>query len=162
MVVNAAAAPLFALVARMGEDPACEDESLLERAQRGERRAFDQLYQRHVNAVYGRLTRLVGPSSELEDLVQRTFIELYRALPSFRGEAPLGAFIHGIAVRVGYDYLRKRARSRQSHWDEAAVLDLVAPGSSPEAAAHERQELKLAFGRLDRLKPKKRVAFVLH
>jgi DNA-directed RNA polymerase specialized sigma24 family protein len=42
------------------------------------------------------------------------------------------------------------------------MAELVAPGSSPEAAVRERQELLLAFSRLDALKPKKRVAFVLN
>ena len=123
---------------------------------------FDALYRRHVQIVFARLTRLVGPCAEREDLVQQVFVELYRALPGYRGEAPLGAFIHGITVRVGFDYLRRRTRKRAWAASEEAVSELVSCEGSPEQAAHEREQLRLAFQRLDALKPKKRVAFVLH
>lgn len=138
-----------------------EERSLIDAARHGDARAFDLLYRRHVQAVYARLTRLIGPSPDREDLVQQVFLQLHRALPSFRGEAPFGAFVHGISVRVGYDYLR-RARRRATPFREEDMAELVAPGSSPEAGAREREQLALAFARLAALKPKKRIAFVLH
>jgi RNA polymerase sigma-70 factor (ECF subfamily) len=150
-------------VRKLDPTPAPADEvALIAAASKGDGRAFDALYRRHVQLVFARLTRLLGPSPEREDLVQQVFLELHRALPSFRGEAPLGAFVHAITVRVGYDFLRRRARSKSAMLRDEQFAELVAPGSSPEAAARERQELALAFARLDALKPKKRLAFVLH
>jgi RNA polymerase sigma-70 factor (ECF subfamily) len=143
--------------------PTANDEaSLIADASRGDQRAFDVLYRRHAQRVYARLTRLIGPSSEREDLMQQIFFHLYRALPSFRGEAPFGAFVHGITVRVGYDHLRRRTREKSKPLCSEDVAELVAEGSSPEAAASERQQLLVIFSRLDEIKPKKRVAFVLH
>jgi RNA polymerase sigma-70 factor, ECF subfamily len=139
-----------------------DDGQLIAAARGGDRRAFDALYRRHAQLVFARLTRLIGPSPEREDLMQQVFLELYRALGSYRGEAPFGAFVHGITVRVGYDFLRRRARSRSASLRDELFAELVAPGASPEAEARERQELALAFARLDALKPKKRLAFVLH
>lgn len=138
------------------------DAGVIAAAQRGDPRAFDQLYRRHAQQVFARLTRLLGPSPEREDLMQQVFLELHRALPSYRGDAPFAAFVHGITVRVGYDFLRHRARKKRAALREEQFAELVAPGASPEAEARESQELALAFARLDALKPKKRIAFVLH
>ncbi len=156
--------PLWALAARplRPAPPALDETPLVESAKQGDARAFDALYRQHVQRVYARLTRLLGPVSDREDLVQTVFVQLHRALPSYRGEAPFGAFVHGITVRVGYDYLRRRSRQRATQVGDAALAALVAPGSSPEAAARERQELARAFARLEHLSAKKRVAFVLH
>lgn len=152
----------FALKKREPRPVPADEAALIAAAQRGDGRAFDQLYRRHAPLVFARLTRLIGPSSEREDVMQQVFLELHRALGGYRGDAPFGAFLHGITVRVGYDHLRRRARSRRTRLCEEDVADLVAPGGSPETRARERQELLAAFERLDRLKPKKRVAFVLH
>lgn len=161
--MNSLVLPLYALAARPPlAIPLADETQLIESAKRGDARAFDTLYRRYVQRVYARLTRLLGPISDREDLVQQVFVRLHHALPSYRGEAPFGAFLHGITARVGYDYLRQRRRQRCSQLSEEAMQSLVSPESSPEAAVHERQELRRAFARLDALSAKKRVAFVLH
>jgi len=161
--MNSLVLPLCALAARpLRSIPAADEAPLIESARLGDVRAFDALYRRHVQRVYARLTRLLGPTSDREDLVQQVFVRLHRALPSYRGEAPFGAFLQGITAHVGYDYLRQRTRQRCSQLSEAALAALVSHDSSPEAAASERQELQRAFARLDGLSAKKRVAFVLH
>jgi RNA polymerase sigma-70 factor (ECF subfamily) len=161
--MNGLVLPLYALAVRpLRPIPADDEAQLIDSAKQGNGRAFDALYRRHVQRVYARLTRLLGPTSDREDLVQQVFLQLHRALPSYRNEAPFGAFLHGIAARVGYDYLRQRGRQRCAQLGEDAMQSLVSPGSSPEAAARERQELRRAFVRLDALSAKKRVAFVLH
>ena len=154
----------FAFALRRAEPrPVPADEAaLVAAAGQGDRRAFDQLYRRHAPQVFARLTRLIGPGPEREDVMQQVFLELYRALDGYRAEAPFAAFVHGITVRVGYDHLRRRVRARRMSLREEDVAELVAPGGSPETKARERQELLLAFQQLDALKPKKRVAFVLH
>jgi RNA polymerase sigma-70 factor, ECF subfamily len=164
VVMSGQALLTWVAAARGWEPPPAErdDARLLAALNGGAPGAFDALYRSHCRAVYARLTRLIGPSPDREDLLQQVFLELHRALPRFRGEAPLGAFVHAITVRVGYDYLRRRARKRTAYLREEDVAELVAPGGSPEAALRAREELMLAFARLDALKPKKRVAFVLH
>jgi len=153
----------FAFALRRAEPrPVPADEAaLVAAARQGDQRAFDQLYRRHAPQVFARLTRLIGPCAEREDVMQQVFLELYGALDGYRAEAPFAAFLQGITVRVGYDHLRRRARTR-IRLREEDVAELVAPGGSPETQARERQELLLAFQQLDALKPKKRVAFVLH
>ena len=63
------------------------DEELVQRAMGGDRQAFDDLYRRHVDVVWRRLGRLIGPDPEREDLVQQIFFDVFRGLDRFRGEA---------------------------------------------------------------------------
>ena len=51
-----------------------DDLALIERIKRGDRRAFDLLFRRHADDVHRRLTRLIGPDPEREDLVQEVFV----------------------------------------------------------------------------------------
>lgn len=139
------------------------DQRLAARAGAGDRRAFDELYRRHADWVYRRLTRLIGPRPEREDLMQHVFLEAYRALPGFRGEAAFSTFLYRIVVNVAYDHLRRR-RPQQVSWNEeelGELGELCAPGASPEVAARERQQLERVLSCLSRIKPKKRIAFVL-
>jgi RNA polymerase sigma-70 factor (ECF subfamily) len=137
------------------------DAPLVAAARGGDRRAFDTLYRRYVDLAWRRLTRLVGPTAEREDLLQQVFLEAYRALPRFRGEAAFATFFHRIVVNVAYEHLRRRRRTPRPAFDDGAIDELIAPGLTPEAAAREREELVAALSFLARLKPKKRVAFVL-
>ncbi len=150
-----------AVQARPGAPGADEpDSSLVDRAVAGDPRAFDTLYHRHVDWVWRRLTCLVGPVAEREDLVQQVFLAVHRALPGFRFDAAFSTFLFRIVGNVAYQHL-KRARRRPPSFGPEALDELVAPDASPEAALHERQELERTFTMLAHLKPKKRIALLL-
>src|SRR5690349_9284115 len=68
--------------------------------------AFAEIYRAHAAAVYRRLTRILGPIPEREDLAQDVFLALHRALPRFRGDAALGTLITRIAINIAYEHLR--------------------------------------------------------
>jgi RNA polymerase sigma-70 factor (ECF subfamily) len=150
----------LAVVPRPGRG-ADRDAELVARLRSGDRGAFAQLYEQHVDAVYARITRLVGPVAEREDLVQETFLGVFRALPTFRGEAALATLLYRITINVACEHLRRRARRPTVPLDEAALERLVAPDASPEASARRRQEVARVLRCLDRIKPKKRVALLL-
>lgn len=137
------------------------DTVLVARHRAGDRGAFGELYDRHVDAVYRRLTRLLGPVAEREDLAQDVFLGLYRALPGFRGEAALGTLVHRIAVNVAYEHLRRRSRRPVAVVDDAVLASLVAPEPTPEANVRRRDEVRRVLAGLDRIKPKKRIAVIL-
>jgi RNA polymerase sigma-70 factor (ECF subfamily) len=137
-----------------------DDHALATAARAGDHAAYTALYQRYAGRVYARLTQLVGPTRDREDLLQQAFLELYRALPRFRSESSIGTFIYGIAVHVAIDYLRRRRRRPQDF--TAAELDEMIDGSpTPEDRARRRDELGQVLGLLERIKPDKRVAFAL-
>jgi RNA polymerase sigma-70 factor (ECF subfamily) len=137
-----------------------DDEQLALAAAGGDADAFAELYARFSDRVYARVTNLVGPGPDREDVLQQIFLELHRALPRFRGESTVSTFLYRIAIHVIYDHLRKRTRRAVDH--DAAALDALIDGApSPEERARRRQQLALIFTLLERIKPKKRIAFVL-
>jgi RNA polymerase sigma-70 factor (ECF subfamily) len=153
------------LAAFVGLSQRGEDDAAIATIRAGRLDGFADLYRRHADKLYALFTRLVGPISEREDLIQESFVESYRALPSFRGDSSFATFLHRIAVRVGCDFLARRARHQRVSVDEAALqellLDRAAPQVSPEASAESRLELERAFRLLDSLSAKRRAAFVL-
>lgn len=137
------------------------DEAMVARAMSGDRRAFDELYQRHVESVWRWLTRLLGADPEREDLAQHIFSEVFDTLGRFRGEARFRTFLYRIVVNVAVDQMKRR--SRRAKRDVAAALaDAVPdPARSPEENAELSELVASTFELLERIKPKKRVAFLL-
>jgi len=146
----------LSLIAR-DEPPTEPSYELVQRALDGDRRAFDELYRLHAGTVHRLLARLVGPVADLDDLVQHVFLESFRSLATFRGEAAFSTWLHRIVVHVAYRHMRRHKLSR---WDELSE-ELTAPGITPEQAARRQQELSRALNYLSALKPKKRIAYVL-
>ena len=136
------------------------DQALVERARGGDRGAFDELYRRYADLVWSRLGRLLGPDPEREDLLQQIYFEVFRDLWRFRGEAAFRTFLYRVVVNSACDHLKRRARRPRPV--SAADLDSLIDGDrSPEARAVERERLALTLSMLDKIKPKKRIAFLL-
>lgn len=133
---------------------------LIDAARAGDHAAFATLYHRHAGWVYARITRLVGPAHEREDLLQQVFLELHRALPTYRGDATLTTFLHRITVHVAFDHLRRRGR-RPMVYAAEALDELIDGHPTPEERTRRRDELRQVLALLERLKPAKRIAFVL-
>ncbi|HEX3128823.1 MAG TPA: sigma-70 family RNA polymerase sigma factor, partial [Thermoanaerobaculia bacterium] len=73
---------------------------LVERARRGDTRAFEELYKLHHRRIYALALRMTREPGRAEELTQDAFVEAWRSLPSFRGESAFSTWLHGIAVRV--------------------------------------------------------------
>jgi RNA polymerase sigma-70 factor (ECF subfamily) len=144
-------------------DAAAKDASLVDAAAGGDRRAFAELYRRHLDSVYARLTRVIGPASERDDLVQQIFLDVYRALRRFRGDAAFSTFLHRIVLNVACEHLerRRRGRGRSEPLEARQIETVIAPGASPEQRARQREELARLLALLEGLSPKRRAAFVL-
>ena len=138
------------------------DEALAQAARGGDQTAFRELYRRHAQRVYARLSRLVGLSADREDLTQLVFWKFHEALPRFRGDAPVGAFLHGIVIRVAYEALRRRKRTPTQLARDVDLEPLLVDCIEPEWRAQQGETLERLFAILDCLKPKHRIAFVLH
>ena len=79
------------------------DESLVERARAGEKRAFDALVRRHQEKVYRLALRLSGGERDAEEVLQETFLQIYRKLDSFRGESRFSTWLFRIAANGALD-----------------------------------------------------------
>jgi len=134
-------------------------EDLVERARRRDGAAFRELFRIHVTAVHRVVYRLAGPGADVEDLVQTSFVEAFRSLPDFRGDALFSTWLTRIAVRVTLHAKRRRAPVSLP-LDEADEQPGDLPG--PERVASARQGLVMLDLVLAELRPKRRAAFVLH
>lgn len=92
----------------MGEDGV--DRVLIERVQRGDKRAFDLLVLKYQHKLVKLVSRYVRDPSEVMDVVQEAFIKAYRALPSFRGESAFYTWIYRIAINTAKNYLVAQGR----------------------------------------------------
>lgn len=134
------------------------DRELIARARRGDARALDLIARHELPKVERLLLRILGPRVDLEDLVQTVFIELCRALPSFRGDSALSTFVGGITVRVA-----RRAMRPTAWWRRRAELtdEHTAPAAGPERDAVANEQLRRVRSALEHLSDKKRIAFLL-
>jgi RNA polymerase sigma-70 factor (ECF subfamily) len=81
------------------------DQQLVERAQRGEKQAFELLVAKYQRKLARLLTRFIRDPAEVEDVAQEAFIKAYRALPSFRGESAFYTWLYRIGINTAKNYL---------------------------------------------------------
>ena len=90
---------------------------------------FDQVIHDHQQMVFRTLARLTGRRDHLEDLAQDVFLRLFRALPSFRGEALVSTYLYRITVNVAQDEWKRRRKVDRTH------ISLSQPSSLDEDSA---------------------------
>jgi len=139
-----------------------DEERLIARAAAGETAAFRQLYERHRADVARLVYRMLGNRSDFEDVIQEVFVQVYRSLKDFRGQAKFSTWLHRVTVNVVLMH-RRSARSRPVFADEPPGDGLLRSDDVGPDDDAERRERVRAFGRLlARLADKKRIVFVLH
>jgi len=83
---------------------------LADRAAEGDRAAFEEIYRRYVNRVYGLCLRLTTDVGEAENLTQDTFIKAWFAIAGYAGRGNLGGWLGRVAVNLWRDQFRATAR----------------------------------------------------
>jgi len=136
-------------------EPVDLETALVERAIAGEERALAALYQRHAAHIAGVVRRSLGRDSEVDDIVQETFVQGLSQLPSLRQPAQLRSFLVTIAVRRVYARLSLRYRLAAL----SAQLFRITPSVSQPELTEPVQQLSDV---LDRVPVQHRVAWVLH
>ena len=89
---------------------AVTDKQLVERVQRGDKRAFDLLVLKYQHKIMSLISRYVKDSDEIQDVAQEAFIKAYRALPGFRGDAAFYTWLYRIAINTAKNHLVSRSR----------------------------------------------------
>ena len=138
---------------------------LIAQAVAGDHAAFGELYREFAGVVYATLSRHLGPVPAVEDLVQTVFLKVYREFSDFRGEKPFRAWLKRACLYVVYDHLR----STKSSASESVGLEERDEGREPDnlertpEAEYVKSEIaRLTYAALDKLKPEKRIALVMH
>ena len=136
-----------------------QDLALAQRASEGDRGAQRELFHSLKRAIHHTLFRILGSNRDLEDLIQDAFLEIFRALPSFRGDSSLARWAQTIATRTAYLSIERRK-------PPAVDLDVVEDeivDRDPDAMriAQAKQAARRLYAALDRIDAKQRIAFAL-
>jgi RNA polymerase sigma-70 factor (ECF subfamily) len=117
------------------------DVALIERARRGDSRAFERLYRDHVGRVHGLCLRMTRNPDQAADCAQDTFIKAWKALPKFEARASFSTWLHRIAVNTVLEKRRGPARHEvpvedptEYETEVQAVLDSPVEEEELEAA----------------------------
>jgi RNA polymerase sigma-70 factor, ECF subfamily len=97
------------LLNELKKDGSYEDKSddlLVSMAVHGDRYAWKEIVRRHYRSVSATVLRLTG-GRDLEDVVQEVFIQLFKSLPSFRGDSSFSTFLYRLAVNSSVREVRK-------------------------------------------------------
>jgi RNA polymerase sigma-70 factor, ECF subfamily len=134
-------------------------EDLVALARQGDRAAFEELYRRYYPPVTRRLSHLGGPSAPVADLAQETFVQAYRSLARFRGEAPFSHWVLRIATNIARTHYRRGRRSIWRLW--ARPEDEQAVPATTSSVDETYPTLHAVHRALDHLSPPLREAVIL-
>ena len=116
------------------------DQKLVQRAQRGDLRAFDLLVLKYQGRISALVSRYISDPGEVEDVTQEAFIKAYRALERFRGDSAFYTWLYRIAANAAKNHLVAKGRRPRSDAsiEDAEAFDEFGSSSdsgSPEAIA---------------------------
>ncbi len=144
------------------------DQQLVERAQRGDKRAFELLVMKYQRRLARLLSRMVRDAAEIEDITQESFIKAYRALPQFRGDSAFYTWLYRIAVNTAKNYLvakgRRAPTTTEFDSEEAEGFEdgeLLRDIATPDAELHTKQVARAVNEAVDTLPEELRTAITL-
>ncbi len=144
------------------------DQILVERAQGGDKHAFDLLVSKYQRKLGRLLSRYIRDAAEVEDVSQEAFIKAYRALPSFRGDSAFYTWLYRIGINTAKNYLvsqgRRAPTSTEFDSEEAETFesaDQLRDINTPESLLLSKQIGETVNAAMDALPEELRTAIVL-
>lgn len=135
-------APHHPNVEAVNDDPPMDDVALLARVADGDSRALRHLYEDHAGWIAGRL-RLELPAHAVEDVLQETFLGVWRGAANYRGSSDVGGWIWGIARTQRARWYRDRGQEPLE-----MVEEWVADDRDVSHETVQRMDLHRAFVQL--------------
>ncbi len=144
------------------------DQQLVERAQRGDKHAFELLVVKYQRRLARLISRFVRDAAEVEDVTQEAFIKAYRALPGFRGESAFYTWLYRIGINSAKNYLlaAKRRVPTTTFFDADDAEDFEDGGllrevNTPENELMSKQVVEVVNASLQQLPDDLRTALTL-
>ena len=142
------------------------DQQLVQRAQRGDLRAFDLLVLKYQGRIAALVSRYVSDAGEVEDVTQETFIKAYRALGKFRGDSAFYTWLYRIAANAAKNHLVAKGRRPGA---DATIEDaegfeeggMLSESASPEALAMGSELAEVVESALNALPDELKAALML-
>jgi RNA polymerase sigma factor (sigma-70 family) len=134
------------------------DEALLAACGVGDSAALGALYDRHHTAMYRLISRMLrSERTEIDDLVQTTFLEAWKSAKRYSGKGTVKSFLYGIAANTVRHHIRSTRRRR----DALAEYPEPQAGATPDVAASHQQQVQRLAAAVERLPHDLREAYVL-
>lgn len=116
--ISATATPTAPLNEPAVGSSAAEDRALVEKAQAGDTRAFDDLVRKYTPKLYGLIYNMTSNREDTADLLQDVFAKAYRSIKRFMGKSSFYTWIYSIAVNMTLNFLKKRGRYHKVSLDD--------------------------------------------
>lgn len=143
------------------------DRKLVERAQKGDKRAFDLLVRKYQHKVISLISRYINNASDVHDVAQEAFVKAYRALGTFRGDSAFYTWLYRIAVNSAKNHITAQSRRPPSNDVDAADAEFYDGGdvlhetASPEALALTSEIKQVVFDTIESLPADLKTAITL-
>lgn len=145
------------------------EDALIQRAQRGDRAAFEALVRQYDQKVLRLALQVVRSPDQARDVYQEAFLKVYRSLPRFRFKSSFSTWLYRVVMNVCVDFLRRQNAREEVQAPakgdgEPEYYETVAddrPILNPERALQAREIGQRIQGALSRLTPRERMVFEL-
>ena len=142
------------------------DQQLVQRAQRGDLRAFDLLVLKYQGRIGALVSRYVSDAGEVEDVTQEAFIKAYRALDKFRGDSAFYTWLYRIASNAAKNHLVAKGRrpGTDTTIEDAEAFEqagLISESSTPEAVVMSEELAQVVTEAMNALPEELRAALTL-
>ena len=141
---------------------------LIQQLRAGDEGAFKTLVANYQDLVYNTALGIVQNNEDAEDVAQEVFVQVYRSIDQFKGDARLSTWIYRITTTKALDHIRSRKRKKRF----AFITSLFGPNDElvhepvdfqhPGVALDRKEQAALLFRMIDQLPENQKVAFTLH
>lgn len=141
---------------------------LIQQLRAGDEGAFKSLVANYQDLVYNTALGIVQNSEDAEDVAQEVFIQVYRSIDQFKGDARLSTWIYRITTTKALDHIRSRKRKKRF----AFITSLFGPNDElvhepvdfqhPGVALDRKEQAALLFRMIEQLPENQKLAFTLH
>ena len=141
---------------------------LIQQLRAGDEQAFKSLVTNYQDLVFNTALGIVQNSEDAEDVAQEVFIQVYRSIDQFKGDARLSTWIYRITTTKALDHIRSRKRKKRF----AFITSLFGPNDElvhepvdfqhPGVALDRKEQAALLFQMIAQLPENQKVAFTLH
>ena len=144
------------------------ENELVSRLREGDELAFRELVTGFQDRVFNTALGLIQNSSDAEDIAQEVFIQVYRSIHQFKGDAQLGTWLYRIAVTKSLDFLRSKKRKKRFGFlrslfgEDNSLLHDPGDFNHPGIIQEKKEDAAQLMRLVDGLPENQRTAFILN
>jgi RNA polymerase sigma-70 factor, ECF subfamily len=138
---------------------------VLQQCLKEDRKAQRQLFDIYKHKVHDLVFKSLGPRFDTDDVIQQVFIELFKSLSYFKGDASLDTWVYRICLKVCTTQLRKKYRKRQPqimYDSQQADAEIDTRDAGPCSEMEQKELATAIYAALDRLDAEKRMTVVMY